>query len=291
MNFRTDLALERQEVLGDQLPPGVVYTTEQWGEASVSKISVQNTEGAQAMGKPVGEYITVEVPRFQEASQLLDGRLDAVVAQLQSLLPESGTVLVVGLGNEGITPDALGPKCAEMILATRHIKAEMAKAIGLGELRPVSGLAPGVLGQTGIETGEIIAGVAATVRPSVVITVDALAARRLSRLGNTVQISNTGIVPGSGVGNARMEINERTLGIPVVSIGVPTVVDATTLAMDLLGNEALTREQFDDAGEQMMVTPREIDLVIERAARLIAMSINCTLQPHIPPEDLLALIA
>lgn len=298
MNFRTDLALERRENLDGQNHDGIRVEKVERDRATVTRIEVFNERGRERLGKPIGKYITIEVPSFSSAAQLLDGRLTAITDELKSLLPKSGTVLVAGLGNEEITPDALGPKCSEMILATRHINGEISRSMGLGDLRAVSGISPGVLGQTGIETGEIIAGLVKTVEPCAVITVDALAARKLSRLGCTVQLSTAGVIPGSGVGNSRMEISQKTLGVPVISIGVPTVVDAATLAFDLLSkvsagelDESGLRAELGNEGSQMMITPREIDLVIERAARLIAMAINCALQPHIPAEDLLTLVS
>lgn len=297
MNFRTDLALELRENFRGKEIAGIRCETIEKDNAKVTKIDVLDEEGAKALGKPLGKYITVEVPSFTKSAQLLDGRLEAVAQELAGLLPKEGAVLVAGLGNESITPDALGPKCSELTLATRHISGEIAKSMGLGDLRAVSAIVPGVLGRTGIETGEIIAGVVKTVKPSVVITVDALAARRLSRLGCTVQMATSGITPGSGVGNARTEINESTLGVPVVSIGVPTVVDAATLAYDLVSqshseiSEEELRNSLEPDGSQMMITPREIDLVIERASRLVALAINRALQPHIEAEDLLSLVS
>ena len=198
----------------------------------------------------------------------------------------------MGLGNDNITPDALGPRTIDKIRATRHISAELAKSVGLEGLRMVSALAPGVLGQTGIETGEIIMGVSKSVKPSAVITVDALASRRLSRLGCTVQIADTGVTPGSGVGNARAQINEQTLGVPVIAVGVPTVVDAATLANDLLGDNEEDKDLFsklDGQGADMIVTPREIDLMIDRAAKLLALAINSALQPTLTVEDIMAM--
>lgn len=299
MQIRTDLAMERKEALHAGQLTGVASEEETKNGVHITRIHVLSHAGAKQLGRPVGDYITVDVPPFQDAAQLLDGRLDAVVQELRALLPAQGTVLAVGIGNMEITPDALGPKSAQLVLATRHIKKEVAASMGLGELRAVSGLSPGVLGQTGLETGEVIAGVVAAIKPSAVITIDALAARKLARLGSTVQLANTGITPGSGVGNSRMEISEKTLGVPVISIGVPTVVDAATLTYDLLCRqgahtgmqEAALREQLGEQGAAMMVTPREIDLLIDRAAKLIAMAINCALQPHIPAEDLLTLVS
>ncbi len=297
MNLRTDLALERKEIITEPEPPGITCETIEMQNARVTRIEVINDDGERILGKPKGKYTTVEVPPFSHSAQLLDGRLTALSGELSALLPPDGTILVTGLGNDDITPDALGPRCCELLLTTRHISAELARSSGLGELRPVAAIVPGVLGKTGIETGETLAGIVKAVHPAAVITIDALAARRLSRLGCTVQLSDSGIVPGSGVGNARAEISSKTLGVPVISVGVPTVVDAATLAYDLLNksgseiNEEELQKNLGSEGSQMMITPREIDLVIERAARLIAMSINCALQPHISPEDLLALVS
>lgn len=296
MNFRTDLALERRELLGSEVPPGVKSRVYNEQNAQITAIEVTNQSGAESIGKPVGRYITVEVPPFSQDAEILDGRLTALIQELRRLLPESGTVLVAGLGNDNITPDALGPLTADRIFATRHIGKELAQSLGFKNLRPAAAVAPGVLGQTGIETGEIIAGIVKTLHPCAVITVDALASRRLSRLGCTVQMADTGITPGSGVGNARAAINEENLGVPVIALGVPTVVDAATLALDLTEgmadslDEDELRRFVEPRGASMMVTPREIDLLVERAARLLSLSINCALQPEIEPEDMLALL-
>ncbi len=206
-------------------------------------------------------------------------------------------VLIAGLGNKTITPDALGPRAAELIFATRHIGAELRKSIGMENIRNAAVIIPGVLGKTGVETGEIIESVARKVKPCAVIVIDALASRRLERLGTTVQMATSGVVPGSGVGNARSRIDEQTLGIPVLSVGVPTVVDAATLASDLIeqagyaADSAEYDKQHKPIRERIMVTPKEIDLMIERAAQLVAMSINCALQPELDPKDILAIVS
>ncbi len=294
MNMRTDLAIEQREMLPKGSMEGIKSHEFQLGCAHITRIEITNKKGAERLGRGIGKYTTVELPSFKKDAQLLDDRLDAVSNEIASLLPKSGTVLVAGLGNEQITPDALGPKAAEMIFSTRHISEELSRSIGFGKLRPVARITPGVLGQNGVETGEILAGVVDRIKPCAVITIDALASRRLSRLGCTVQMANTGVVPGSGVGNARCEISERTLGVPVIAIGVPTVVDASTLAMDLLreknSEKADLIDSLEPCGSEMMVTPREIDLVIERAARLIALAVNCALQPDIEPQDILSLV-
>ncbi|MBS7389979.1 MAG: GPR endopeptidase, partial [Oscillospiraceae bacterium] len=257
-------------------------------KTKVTKISVLDKEAAEVIGKPVGEYITVELDEFSYDTELLDDRMKSISTQISSLLPKGdGTVLVAGIGNKDITPDALGPRCAEGIFSTRHITSELAEEIGLDRLNPVCSLATGVLGQTGIETGEIIKSVADAIKPKAVIVIDALAAAGLERLGRTVQITDTGITPGSGVGNKRAEISKNTLGVPVIAIGVPTVVDAVTLAKDMTGNKIATESA---EAQNMMVTPREIDVMIERASKLIALCVNCALQPKTDPELLLSVV-
>lgn len=286
MDFRTDLALERCEILDKKDTDGIEIEAFEAKKAKVSRISVTNENGEKAVGKPMGEYVTVEVAPFARQAQFIDDSLDAIVTEIRRFLPEKGSVLVAGLGNMKITPDALGPKCASMIFSTRHITGEIQKATGLYGLRCVSSVSTGVTGDTGVEAGELLKGIIDGVKPDTVITVDALAARSVSRLGNTVQMCSTGIVPGSGVGNARREISEKTLGVPVVAIGVPTVVDAATLVADYSGEVSFVSA---NGTENMMVTPREIDLMIERAAKLTALAINCALQPDISPEDMLIL--
>ena len=290
MDYRTDLALEKQEALQGDLPPGVTCEREETAGLRITRITVRDEAGARALGKPCGRYVTVEVPPFRRSAELDDTQLSVMAGVLRSLLPPEGTILVAGLGNAEITPDALGPKFASQVLATRHIGRELAQSAGLGDLRPVVCVVPGVLGKTGMETGELLRGAAQAVQPAAVITVDALAARRLSRLGCTVQMADTGVTPGSGVGNARTQIDQSSLGVPVIAVGVPTVVDAATLVHDLTqedaDNEALCRE-----GADMMITPREIDLVIERAARMLALAVNQALQPHLSVQDLLLLVS
>lgn len=288
MNARTDLAIEKDSFISGDRPKGIrrkIFETE---KTKVTKISVLDKEAADVIGKPVGEYITVELDEFSYDTELLDDRMKSISTQISSLLPKGdGTVLVAGIGNKDITPDALGPRCAEGIFSTRHITSELAEEIGLDRLNPVCSLATGVLGQTGIETGEIIKSVADAIKPKAVIVIDALAAAGLERLGRTVQITDTGITPGSGVGNKRAEISKNTLGVPVIAIGVPTVVDAVTLAKDMTGNKTATESA---EAQNMMVTPREIDVMIERASKLISLCVNCALQPKTDPELLLSVV-
>ncbi len=294
MEFRTDLALENKEELGGNVPRGVTVDELSIGRARITRIRVENEEGAAALSRPKGNYITIEVPPFSDTAGEIDERLTAVSTELAKLLPEEGEILVAGLGNSDITPDALGPKAAARVLATRHISGELARSAGLGDLRKVSVVSPGVLGQTGIETGELLAGIAEKTHPAAVIAVDALASRRLSRLGCTIQISDTGISPGSGVGNHRQEISRKTLGVPVIAVGVPTVVDAATLVCDLAGATDEERSRLKAAveprGASMVVTPREIDLLIDRAADMVSLGINQALHPHILPEDMKMLV-
>ncbi len=288
MNFRTDLALERCEFLGKTTLDGIEIDSFKAHKAKVTRIDVLNDEGADAVGKPIGRYVTVEVSPFAKHVQFIDESLSALAEEIRRIIPAKGSVLVAGLGNTKITPDALGPKCASMIFATRHITGELLKATGLSDLRCVTAFSTGVLGETGAESVEMVKGVVQMVKPDFVITVDALAARNVERLGTTVQMCNTGIVPGSGVGNSRQEISEKTVGVPVISIGVPTVVDAATLVTDC-GGCSDDGQFLHECARDMMVTPREVDLMIERASKLTALAVNCALQPDISPEDMLIL--
>jgi len=287
MIFRTDLALEQHQA-STNAPEGITLEEMAFGDAKITTITIINEQGAKSIGKPAGRYITIEVPPLSDDGVLNDDAVTALKGELSRMIPKDGTVLVVGLGNTDITPDALGPKAALGVLATRHITGELARSAGLDNLRPVCVLAPGVLGQTGIETSEIIQSVCSHIKPSAVLAIDALASRQLSRLGCTVQLSDTGISPGAGVGNARKELSENTLGVPVVSLGVPTVVDAATVAYDLTGAEP-PEDKVCPRGQPMIVTPREIDLIIKRAAQMISHSVNCALQPGVDAATLLEL--
>ncbi len=291
MNFHTDLALERQEISGAQSINGISTETENFEKVKVTRITVDTDEGAQMLSKPKGKYVTVHMPSFSLGNELDKDELAILTKEISSFLPDDGTVLVAGLGNMQITPDALGPKVTSHILATRHIFRELARIPGLENLRPVASVSPGVLGQTGIETGEIIRGVTDNIKPSAVIVIDALASRSLSHLGTTIQICDTGISPGSGVGNKRKRIDESTLGTKVISIGIPTVVDAVTLATDIAEKSGNSPDCFLPESEKMMVTPKEIDLLIEHASKFLSMAINCALQPSVSPEDIFSLVS
>ena len=239
MNFRTDLAMEAVQLL-KQTDSGIKQHKKNVGDLEITQVTIETDAAAQKLGKLKGKYITIELPAFTDNFQNIDDKIEVISKQIRYLLPSEGLIFVVGLGNEAITPDALGPKTIKSILATRHITGEIARSTGLDALRSVAAIAPGVLGQTGIEVSEIIQSIIKKIKPAALIVVDALASMETSRLGTTIQICNTGISPGSGVGNARPGLNQESMGIPVIGIGVPTVVDAQTLARNLL-NSDITR--------------------------------------------------
>ncbi len=273
MENRTDLALESYENKEKTQLDGVSIKE----EGNVKTVKVLNEKGAAALGKPKGNYITLRVNSFVNDTDIFDGRLNSFADVLRSVLPDNiSSVLVAGLGNKNITADALGPKTNNYVLSTRHIIDELKKNSGFDGLFCVSSVETGVLGETGIETAEIIRGITSQLKPSCVITVDALAASSMDRLGTTVQFSDSGISPGSGVGNHRHEISEKTIGVPVVSIGIPTVVSTSVISSE------------QDGGSY--VTPREIDRICEQGAKLIGMGINVCLHKGISTEDLYALV-
>lgn len=291
LDFRTDLAIERSLSIENKLPEGIRQYKRSNDVSSVTEIRITDEEGEKAIGKPIGRYITVEVPSFSSDFELLDGRLDMLVTEIRSLIPKSGAVLTVGLGNRDLTADALGPEFAEGIFVTRHIGNELASAMGFENLRPVASIAPGVLGQTGMEAFEIIESITEKIKPSCIIIADALAALDISRLGNTVQLSDTGISPGSGVGNRRKEISSKTLGIPVIAIGVPTVISAFTVAKNLLDDLSYSIDISDAVKyKEYIVASREADLITKRAARLISLGVNLALQPSVSPQEMAILI-
>lgn len=294
MELRTDLALEAREIAGENLS-GVQYSVDKADNIEIEKLIVKTEDASRALKKEKGTYITIDLPPLTNDFKDTDSRLIRIGELLRSLLPVNGTVLVVGLGNMDITPDALGPLVSSKVLATRHIQGEIAKSTGLDKLRPVAVLSTGVTGQTGIETGELVLSVVKRIKPSAIIVIDALASRRLERLGCTLQICDTGISPGAGVHNYRTKITKDTMGVPVIALGVPTVVDAVTLSCDLLGIDTESecesvRKQVSPKGRAMVVTPKEIDLLVSRAAKLISLSINYALQKDFELEDLVSLL-
>ena len=283
LNFRADLAIERREV-SPYKDDGLDIDEYIVDDIKITSIEVLDEMGERNIKKPKGRYITIETEVSLDNGSLIDKKLTRVIAdELKKVIPD-GSALVCGIGNRSITPDALGPDCISHILATRHIGEELAKDIGFDNLRSVTAISPGVLGQTGIEIGEILKAIIDKTKPDFVIAIDALASRKISRLGKTIQISNTGITPGGGVANSRNELSRKTLGVPVISIGVPTVVDANTLVNDIADNDY----EYKGAAK-MIVTPKEVDLLIEHSARAISHSINCALQPDIDEDSLLML--
>ena len=291
MQMRTDLAIEARELAGDRVA-GTDYREYRENGMKISRLTVKTQRAGQLLGKDAGTYITVEMPSLTDNFTETDERIKTIGREIRRLLPVNGLLLVAGLGNEEITPDSLGPKTGARVLATRHITGELARAAGLDRLRPVAVMNTGVTGQTGIETGEYILSVVKRIRPNAVIAVDALASRRIERLGKTVQISDAGISPGAGVGNHRTRINKETIGVPVIAIGVPTVVDAQTFAGDLLSDSAVRRSAVlpDRNVRQMIVSPREIDLLTERASRLLAFSLNAAMQNAFDLRELVSLM-
>lgn len=281
MNFRTDLALERRELIYDSVPDGVKFEEKIEGKTKITRIKIETKEGEEALNKPRGNYITLEIPPLPANPTESENEIELIAAEISALISQKGCVLVAGLGNHNITPDAIGPKTVEYTLSTRHVAESMPQF----NFRPVAAVAPGVMGQTGIETGEVIRGICDRIKADCVIAVDALASRSVSRLGCTVQISDTGISPGSGVGNARRELSQSTLGVPVIAIGVPTVVDALTVAQDAVKSGG---EAFIDKSKlgSLMVTPREIDSVVTSVSKVLALSIGRALQKDLSVSDL-----
>jgi spore protease len=317
-NIRTDLAIEAREIFGkgDKSEiPGVRVDVEKTEDITITRVIVEEEVGARIMGKAKGNYITLEVPGLKDNDK--DLQEDVSVALSKEIiklvkLNNKSVILVVGLGNWNITPDALGPKVVEHLLVTRHIKEYIPDQIEEG-VRSVCAVAPGVLGITGIETSEIIRGIVDRIKPDLVIAIDALASRKLERVNTTIQIADTGINPGSGVGNNRKQLSKETLGIPVIAIGVPTVVDAATMAndtidlvLDTMIKEASEDSEFykmlkdmnrDDKYKliqevlnpyfgNLMVTPKEVDRLIEDISVVIADGLNVALHPGIDTKDL-----
>lgn len=276
---RTDLALEQATNL---VPEEAIPITRRGKTFRISELHITEKALSQRIGRGIGRYITLECDRLSRSSNILQIQAEELATEIAQLLPE-GDILVVGLGNADITPDALGPLVAGKILATRHLRRDLqinsADMEYLHNLRPVSVLANGVLGQTGIEAAELTAALRDAIKPAAVIAVDALACSDINRLGCTIQISDAGISPGSGVQNRRKALDEASLGVPVIAIGVPTVVDMHTIVRHYTDFQ-------DDSLPNMMVTPRDVDCLVANAAKLIAYGINLALQPTMNFSDL-----
>ena len=310
INFRTDLASERRDIyqkanhLENEID-GIESTKEDINEnIKVERVKITNENGEKAIGKPIGNYITIDVKNLkiaqedeiQKAAETLSNELKSVI---DIHIDKQGEVLVVGLGNIYVTPDSLGPKVINEIEVTRHIINYLPQYVEEGT-RMVSAISPGVLGTTGIETVEILKGIVDNINPKLVIVIDALASRSIERISSTVQLSDTGIVPGAGVGNTRSEISKNTLGIPVVAIGIPTVVETAVLVNDCLDlfiqklqDEAKSNDYLNQLKEEdnyqeikevllpkdynLIVTPKEIDDLIENMTEIVATGINQSL--------------
>lgn len=305
-NFRTDLASERRDIYQkannlEQID-GIEATKEDIDEnIKVERVKITNENGEKAIGKPMGDYITIDIQKLkiaqeeelEKAGEILANELKTIVAKH---VDSQGEILVVGLGNSYVTPDSLGPKVTNEIEVTRHIINYLPQYVEEGT-RMVSAIAPGVLGTTGIETAEILKGIVDNIHPKLVIVIDALASRSIERISSTVQLSDTGIVPGAGVGNTRNEISQKTLEIPVVAIGIPTVVETAVLVNDCLdlfitklqeeakSNDYLNQLKQEDNYEEikealvpkdynLIVTPKEIDDLIENMTQVVATGIN-----------------
>ena len=311
INFNTDLAVERNDIYRkanniENNIEGIETEEEKVDEdIKITRVKVLNENGENAIGKKVGNYITIDINNLKIAGEeQIQKASEALTKELKELLKkhieEQEPLLVVGLGNLYVTPDALGPKVVQDIDVTRHILQYMPEALDKNT-RPVSAISPGVLGTTGIETLEILKGIVDNIKPKLLIIIDALASRSIERISSTVQIADTGIIPGAGVGNTRKELSIETLGIPVVAIGIPTVVEAATIAADSLdlfiqkvqeqakSNDFLNQLQEEDKYEMIkevlapndynfIVTPKEIDELIENMKDIVARGINFATQ-------------
>lgn len=307
MNFlhgeRTDLAVERAALAAQRAGqiPGMNVSEESLDGIKITRVHVVTPEAAAHVGKPPGRYFTLECPALRYRNRVTLRKVgDLISRELTVLagLPRRGDVLIVGLGNWQATPDALGPKVISQLMVTRHIRDYIPAELG-GRLYPVAAFSPGVLGITGMETLDIVKGIVNQIHPELVITVDALAARSPSRLVTTIQIADSGIQPGSGVGNRRPGINQETLGIPVVAIGVPTVVSGAAIAADVM--EAYfarynpqARATLDSVQDfltqdlaELMVTTKDIDVHIHEMSKLLAGALNRATQPAITEEEML----
>ena len=284
--IRTDLAIEAKELYHENAGEiteidGVRATTEEQNGITVTTVDILNENGKRALNKEIGKYITIEMPAFREYGHIFyqSGSL-ALKAALHKLtdIRRGDDILVVGLGNRNITPDALGSKVTDKIIVTKHLHRLAPEAVR--DLGSVSCLAPGVMGITGIETAEMVKQILPLVRPKVILAIDALAARSMERVSTTIQLSDTGISPGSGIGNTRCALSNQTLGVPVIAIGVPMVVDAKTLAYDALrgiDTDLSDIEKTLSGIENLIVTPKDVDRIITHMSNLVAAGINLAL--------------
>lgn len=292
MDYRTDLAMERTVYPGG-LGEGVAIQTTHEGDAEITWVRIHSEGAAKRLGKAEGTYWTMTHPELPYLTP--EERIDVArqVAQtLRIMLPPKGDVLVLGLGNRRMTADALGDRVVSGILVTRHMKETTD-----GELRGVCAMSPGVLGITGVETAELALGLVEKLKPAAVLVVDALAAMETSHIGTTIQLTDTGIHPGSGVGNHRLGITRDVLHVPVIAMGIPMVVYASTIVRDALKSILSTEKQPDDAHEMaeqlvgqaksdLVVTPRNIDELVAGLADMLALAVNSALQPAYSIDEL-----
>ena len=285
-NLRTDLAMEARELWQKSSAfstnvEGLLHEEGERNGIPITVVEVRSEAAARALGKGEGRYVTLGLDSVQRREDSAFPRTVRVIAEELGAflggLPEGGAVLVAGLGNRLITPDAIGPGTHRNVLVTRHLVGEMPEQFGY--LRPVASVCAEVMGNTGVESGEVVRAVCDSIRPCCVIAVDALASRSMERLCRTVQISNAGIAPGSGVGNHRFPLTKESLGVPVIAVGVPTVVDAAALCADLTGDGA-------EMGQGLMVTPRDIDRQVADLSKLLGYGISLALQPRMTVAEL-----
>ena len=292
---RTDLAVEAhqlwQEGAGETALAGVRSEESERKGFLVNTVTISTPGAAQALGKPQGVYVTIELDGLLRREEgAFQRAAEAVAEALHPLLPEEGPALVIGLGSRAVTPDLIGPLTVDHLLVTRHLVEQVPQHFG--HLRPVAAAAPGVLASTGMESSLVAQALAGELRPACVIAVDALASRSLDRLCRTVQLSDTGVVPGSGVGNHRVPLNRETLGVPVLTVGAPTVVDGATLALDLLERAGRTGAEREDlpGAEDFFVTPREVDLRVADLSKVLGYAISLALNPSLSVDDLTMLL-
>ena len=295
--IRTDLAVETSEKRPDGKEiSGLFVEKEKRGEdITITKVRIETQKAAKTMGKPRGTYISIEADQMMEEDNDYHREISEIFSeQLKNFLPkqyQKKKILVIGLGNREITPDALGPKVIDQLFITRHLLEEFGKyMVELEECCSISGIVPGVMAQTGMETVEILQGVVSQTKPDIVIAVDALAARSIKRLNRTIQITDTGIIPGSGVGNYRNAITKEHLGIPVIAVGIPTVVDAATIVADFCTGLMENKQELEEMEETvrgmippklnaMYVTSKDIDEAVNRLSYTISEGLNMTFVP------------
>ena len=301
--IRTDLAMEATEGYGAQEIPGVEIINDNAGEhIKRIKVRISSPEGEKALGKKVGTYVTLESGNMAHGDTDIDEACSKALAEeIKSMAGAAldGSVLIAGLGNRMVTPDALGPEVCDKVFVTRHIHEYVPEGID-ERMGNVSAISPGVLGITGVETGEIIAGIVANIKPSLVIAIDSLAARNIDRVRTTIQIADSGISPGAGIGNKRKALDKETLGVPVLAIGVPLVVYASTIAQDLIAAavektpqdikiklklEDILKSLMDVEGADMIVTPKEIDKVVDDLACILSDGLNIALHRNLTLEE------